>query len=155
MTTQSSSATAPVFAIGETVIRQIDGLFSLNDLHKASGGELKNRPVEFMRLEQTQKLIAEIEKGEHDISKVGIPTFKTLRGFQGGTYACRELVIAYAAWISAVYLKVLRVFLEVVAPQSSDRRHDQAPDVAPSPGKAGQQWILSFGRDGQLSLMGA
>jgi hypothetical protein len=39
------------------------------------------------------------------------------RGAHGGTYACRELVIAYAAWIDAKFhLRVLRVFLASVAP---------------------------------------
>jgi hypothetical protein len=98
--------------IGTSEIRQLDGLYSLNDFHKASGGELKNRPVEFMRLEQTQALISEI-------GKVGIPTFKVIRGAHGGTYACKELVIAYAAWISAEFhLKVIRVFLDHVADAS-------------------------------------
>jgi hypothetical protein len=101
---------ASALTIDTVSIRQIDGLYSLNDLHKASGGELKNRPVEFMRLEQTKALIAEIEK-------VGIPTFKIQRGKNGGTYACRELVIAYAAWISAAFhLKVIRVFLSQATP---------------------------------------
>jgi hypothetical protein len=91
--------------IGAFEIHQRDGLFSLNDLHRASGAELRHRPVEFMRLEQTRALIEEIQK-------VGIPTFQIRRGSQGGTYACRELVIAYAAWISpAFHLKVIRVFL--------------------------------------------
>jgi hypothetical protein len=98
------------FQIGDTAGHAQDGRFSLNDFHKASGGELKNRPVEFMRLEQIKALIAEMEK-------VGIPTFKVQRGATGGTYACRELVIAYAAWISpAFHLKVLRVFLDSTVP---------------------------------------
>lgn len=98
---------ASILAIGETSVRKFDGLFSLTDLHAASGGEEKHAPNRFMRLDQTQTLIAEIQS-----SNAGISAFKTKRGAHGGTYACRELVIAYAAWISAAFhLKVIRVFL--------------------------------------------
>lgn len=92
-----------------TKIRQLDGLYSLNDLHKAAGGESKHQPALFMRNEQTQSLVEEIKSTDSQICT------KTVRGGQGGTYACRELVIAYAAWISAAFhLKVIRVFLEQV-----------------------------------------
>ena len=97
--------------LGNIAIRQHNGLFSLNDLHKASGGNPGQRPGEFMRNQQTKELVEEI-------SNAGISAFESRKGNNGGTYACRELVIAYAAWISAAFhLKVIRVFLAVTAPQ--------------------------------------
>lgn len=96
--------------IGSSAIRQTDGLYSLNDLHVASGCLPKNRPGLFIENKQTQDLIGEI-------SNAGIPAIKTERGKHGGTYACKELVIAYAAWISpAFHLKVIRVFLGATRP---------------------------------------
>lgn len=103
----SNTLSAYTLIIGTSSIRQIDGLYSLNDLHKASGGAEKHRPTFFLRLEQTQALIAEI-------SRADVHTLKTVigKGKEQGTYACKELVIAYAAWISpAFHLKVIRVFL--------------------------------------------
>ncbi|MBD9402094.1 KilA-N domain-containing protein [Comamonas sp. CMM02] len=98
--------------VAGTSVHQINGLYSLTDLHKASGAEAKHRPNYFLDIDQTQGLIGEI-------SKAGIPAFEAKRGNNGGTYACKELVIAYAAWISAAFhLKVIRVFLDVVQPQS-------------------------------------
>ena len=109
----------PAFAIGDISVRQLDGLYSLNDLHKASGGNPSQRPGEFMRLEQTQALTAAIETA-------GIPAVKTKEGRNGGTYAAREVVIAYAAWVNATFhLKVIRVFLDAVQPA---RPHNPAID---------------------------
>ncbi len=109
-------------AIGDVAVRQLDGLFSLNDLHAASGGDPNQRPGEFVRNEQTKTLIAEI-------SNAGIPAIESKRGANGGTYACRELVIAYAAWISAAFhLKVIRVFL-------AQQDKPAAPDM-PAPARA-------------------
>ena len=97
-------------------IRQLDNLYSLTDLHKASGGEQKHKPVLFLSNQQTKELISEIEiEGE-----VGIPTsaVKTVRGgsdiSKQGTYACEELMLAYAMWISPKFhLVVLRAFLNL------------------------------------------
>ncbi|CAM4083349.1 KilA domain-containing protein [Comamonas aquatilis] len=95
-------------------VRLADDLYSLNDLHKAAGGEAKHQPALFMRLEQTQALIHEIS------NSTDLQSFKTKEGRTGGTYACKELVIAYAAWISAAFhLKVIRVFLAAVEPAAS------------------------------------
>ena len=92
-------------------IRQLDNLYSLTDLHRASGGEQKHKPVLFLSNQQTKELISEIEIE----SKVGIPTsvVKTVRGGKNpSTYACEELMLAYAMWISPKFhLVVLRAFL--------------------------------------------
>lgn len=86
-------------------IRPYENLFSLNDLHVSSGGNLKHKPSNFIRLDTTKDLIAEIEKDNQHALKI-------IRGTNGGTYACEELVIAYAMWISPKFhLVVLRAFL--------------------------------------------
>ena len=112
--TQSAIA----LTLGNINVRQQNGLFSLNDLHKAAGGELRHRPVEFLRLEQSQALLDELQKGGDSHLFLN-----TAKGRNGGTYACRELVIAYAAWISAAFhLKVIRVFLAATTPQAEPKQ---------------------------------
>ena len=118
------TASKIALTLGNITIRQQNGLFSLNDLHKAAGGEEKHQPAFFIRREDTQALAAEICSADSQIK-----AFETVRGRgkQQGTYACRELVIAYAAWISAAFhLKVIRVFLSATAPQA--RPHNPALD---------------------------
>lgn len=91
-----------------TEIRLLDGLYSLNDLHQAAGGEAKHEPYQFMRNAQTQALVAEICKSAD--SRNYEPA-KTARGKTGGTYVCKELVYAYAMWISPKFnLAVIRAF---------------------------------------------
>lgn len=75
-------------------IRTFENLYSLNDLHQASGSENKHAPFRFIRLETTKELIAEIE------SDGQTQAVKVYRGSQGGTYVCEELVLSYAMWIS-------------------------------------------------------
>lgn len=94
--------------LGTTSIRQLDGLYSLNDLHASAGGEKRHQPSDFLRIAQTQELISELSSEDsrniHTKTVIG-------KGKQQGTYVCRELVFAYANWISpAFYLKMIRAF---------------------------------------------
>ena len=102
--------------IGGTKIRRdAQGRYCLNDVHRASGAAQKHRPGYFLGNDQTKELVVEIETA-------GFPAFTTKEGRGGGTYACRELVIAYAAWISPKFhLHVLRTYDAAMRAEFADR----------------------------------
>ena len=95
--------------ISNQVISNHNDFYSLNDLHRASGQADKHKPSNFLRNEQTQELIQAIES-ENQIA------YHTVKGGDSkttkqGTFVCREIVIAYAMWISAKFsLEVIRAF---------------------------------------------
>lgn len=93
--------------ISNTAIRQDgEGRYSLNDLHKAAGGNAKHRPGQFMRLNTTRALAKEIQCADQR-SAFHVVNGGPLRG----TYVCKELVYAYAMWISPAFsLKVIRAY---------------------------------------------
>lgn len=91
-------------SVANVAIRQFDNLYSLNDLHKAAGGENRHKPSLWANNNQTLDLIAEIEKA-------GIPAIQKKQGL--GTFVCKELVVHYGMWISSTFsLKVIRAFLD-------------------------------------------
>lgn len=109
-TTKLTEVSMAALAISNTPIRQVDGLYSLNDLHQASGAENRHQPRYFLANQQTKELIAEIQNSENPLFN---PAIRVSQGKTGGTYACKELVVAYAAWISpSFHLKVIRAFLD-------------------------------------------
>ena len=94
-------------SICNTSIRQFNGLYSLNDLHQASGGQDKHSPRRWLQNQQTIDLDNECEKD-------GKPSILKKQGF--GTFVCKELVIHYAMWISPSFsLQVIRCFLDTVS----------------------------------------
>ncbi|MDN5511449.1 KilA-N domain-containing protein [Acinetobacter sp.] len=112
------------------------GRYSLNDLHKASGGDVKNKPSNFLQNDKTQELVAELIDAGNP-SSVNIEPVSAIRGgSEQGTYAVKELVYAYAMWISPVFhLKVIRTFDKLVTqkpriPQSFAEALQLAADQA-------------------------
>ncbi len=88
-------------------IRTLDGLYSLNDLHKVAGSEKRHEPNRFIRTEKTKELIEEIEC----CPEMGIGAKAHRGGVNQGTWVCKELVYAYAMWISPKFnLQVIRAF---------------------------------------------
>lgn len=94
---------------GTGIRRDAAGRYCLNDLHRASGGASNHRPGEWLRNKQTQELVAEI-------GDAGIPASAPVASIKGGdgtqgTFVAKELVYAYAMWISAAFhLKVIRAY---------------------------------------------
>ncbi|MBU9154187.1 phage antirepressor KilAC domain-containing protein [Burkholderia gladioli] len=83
------------------------GRYCVNDLHQSAGGEVRHQPGFWLRNAQTQALIAAIRNSANSQS---FPT-ASIAGRAGGTYVCRELVYAYAMWISPEFhLQVIRAY---------------------------------------------
>lgn len=95
-------------SISNIAIRQdLEGRYCLNDLYKASGSNPKHKPSEWLRIKQAKELIVEIEN-----DKAGIPALLSIKGTRTpGTYVVKELVYAYAMWISPKFhLQVIRAY---------------------------------------------
>lgn len=98
--------------IDGAVIRQDQfGRYCLNDLHKASGGEQKNQPRYFLENKQTQDLVQALTDSGIPLSPINV----IRGGLEQGTYVVKQIVYAYAMWISAAFnLKVINTFDAVV-----------------------------------------
>jgi len=101
-----------------TINQSSNGLYSINDIHRASGGLAKHQPAAWMRLQATTNLIRLMESQViNQQSKNSIVETIEGRNYGGnsGTFVCRKLVVAYALWISTEFFShVLDVFLDVV-----------------------------------------
>ncbi|GAB6854462.1 KilA-N domain-containing protein [Asaia astilbis] len=102
-TTNASSLT-----ILATAIRQdAEGRYCLNDCHKASGGMKKDGPSYWLATDQATAIAAKLTDTENPVS----PVSSIKGGANQGTYVAKELVYAYAMWISADFsLTVIRAF---------------------------------------------
>lgn len=108
-----------------------NGRYNLNDLHKAAGGEKKHQPALFFRLASTLALVDEIERDQSTDSQTGqdltknsnssdLQSYKfkaveTVPGRYGsGTFVVKQLVYAYAMWVSPKFmLKVIDILDEI------------------------------------------
>lgn len=93
---------------GVTVKQDAVGRYCLNDFHRAAGEEAKHAPALWER--QAGELIDELQKDTNSY------VLEKSRGRNGGTYAAKELVYAYAMWISARFqVKVIRAYDAMVS----------------------------------------
>jgi len=112
---------------GIAVRRDNDGRYCLNDLHQAaiiSGLNARTKePAKFL----TNTLIGELVQELTVTQNMGIAPVSTIRGGQHqGTYVCKELVYAYAMWISPAFnLKVIRTFDSLTSEGNKHRLCDQ------------------------------
>ena len=92
---------------GVAIKQDAEGRYCLNDLHKAAGGEERHATWRFLRLDTTEELTKEIQ---NTISG-GLEPVASKAGRYGGTFVVKELVYAYAMWISPKFhLEVIRSY---------------------------------------------
>ncbi|PMR81042.1 hypothetical protein C1H70_06515 [Halomonas urumqiensis] len=93
--------------VADMTVRQDDhGRYNLNDLHKAAGGDPKDKPSEWLRYGKATELVDELKAGNPAFNPVN-----SKRGRYGGTFVVKELVYSYAMWISPAFkVKVIRAF---------------------------------------------
>jgi len=86
--------------IGNTVIHMDEnGRYCLNDLHLASGGREKDKPSQWLRANSAKRYV-EFLKDLSANSHLALP-IETIKGTANpGTFAVKELVYTYAAWVS-------------------------------------------------------
>lgn len=102
---------------GMTISVNENGLYSLNDLHKASGGDPKNSPSRWLRTKIAQDLIRSVEKRLERIESKSHNRLLVLEvnhgGSNQGAYIHELLVVSYAGWINPDFqIEVNHVFLE-------------------------------------------
>lgn len=93
--------------IGDTEIsRDANGRYSLRDLHRAAGDHEKDSPNRWTRTDSYKGLL-DVLTPEMALA----PSVVARGGSAPGTYVVRELVYAYAMWISpAFHLRVIRAY---------------------------------------------
>lgn len=127
--------------ICNTSIRQdTEGRYCLNDLHRAAGGEARHTPGRFTITQTFNDLVDEISRNT-DIA--------CYRGLQGvGTFVVKELVYAYAMWISPKFhLQVIRAYDTLVT--------QPAVPVFAAPGNLREALLLALAQEEKIESLKA
>jgi len=116
--------------IANKKIKTKDGLFRLNDLHKAAVSQGENKrskePAKFLSLQSTESLINELTT-HRERSLI----ISTIEGRNGGTFVCKELVYAYAMFCSAKFnLQVIQAYDTLVTGQLEELQRQQSRQSA-------------------------
>ncbi|GEM_PF-3491045 len=127
---------------GITVKTDSEGRFCLNDFHKAAGGEPRHTPNQWQRNQQTRELADELTA---DLQLAPVATIKG--GATPGTYVVKELVYAYAMWVSPKFhLHVIRTYDQVAQEALREARAIAKPDfrISTLPRQRAATWSSVF-----------
>lgn len=116
--------------ISDVTIKQDgSGRFCLNDFHKASGNQNKHRPSLWLKNQQTIELVEEVIRAGIPALEQNQPVNVVNGGNQQGVFVVKELVYAFAMWISPKFhLQVIRTFDAVATQQHASFADDDFLD---------------------------
>ena len=115
------------------------GWYNLNTLRKAAGNLRRHEVANWIGQTNTLDLIEKI-------SITGNPVYESRRGSErngGGTWACRDLVFAYAEWISAEFHKAVLETFSAAVDGDAVKAVETAQSVARVDGKASRRAFAS------------
>ncbi|MCX4026429.1 BRO family protein [Spartinivicinus marinus] len=135
----SLTTTAPIIIDQVEIKQNENGLYCLNDIHKVYGRNKPRKHSQWIDRRLTQVLINVIER------ETKTPRDKVISGQRGanktgaGTYACLELVLDYASWVSTSFgIKIKKAFEKVNKPVVVQ------PVVQPEPPKTPSTELSTF-----------
>ena len=115
------------------------GWYNLNTLRKAAGNLRRHEVANWIGQTNTLDLIEKI-------SITGNPVYESRRGSErngGGTWACRDLVFAYAEWISAEFHKAVLETFSAAVDGDAVKAVETAQSVARVDGKTSRRAFVS------------
>ncbi|MCC4600163.1 KilA-N domain-containing protein [Xanthomonas melonis] len=108
------------------VRRDAAGRYCLNDLHQAAGGRERHSPNRFTRTNTFQLLVTELTP-----EMAFAPVDSIRGGIAPGTYVAKEMVYAYAMWISPrFHIEVIRAYDALVGADPGSKVRVPAADAA-------------------------
>ena len=143
----------PLIIANTQIRRDAAGRYCLNDIHEAAvvaGHDYKRCQTDnFLRLVSTQEMIdlirAEQKSEELKPKSEELKPVTSSAGRYGGTYAVKELVYAYAMWISpAFHLHVIRAY-DALVTQARQEPPVISPPLMPAVDHRADQ-LVSAGR---------
>jgi len=94
---------------GLTISQNGNGLYSLNDLHKASGLPAHKAPGEFIKNDRTKKFINVL------VGRGFSLPLETAVGGRSGTFGVKQVLCAYGSWLSPeIDVEVHEAFIEKI-----------------------------------------
>jgi anti-repressor protein len=105
---EHDAPTPPLGIAGVPMTHDAQGRYSLNALHRASGGQPGKEPAHWLAKQSTQALVTACE-GQHPGACLDV----VHEGTTADTYAHALLAVSYAGWIAPAFqLKVNQAFLD-------------------------------------------
>ena len=110
-------------------VRERNGLYCLNDIHRASGGLHAYKPNRFLDLKSTKRLIEYLSGHEIVPGQYSCLVDSVQEGRSLNTYAHKYVVYSYAMWIDVAFHVAVVACFDAVANEEIDKAKAIAKDT--------------------------